>query len=195
MADPVRKADRAYTYSDYQNWSDDERWELIDGVAWNMRAAPSRLHQKLSMNLLMHIGPFLAGKDCEVYHAPFDVLLPDLPGQPEEDVITVVQPDISVICDPEKLTSKGCTGAPDLLVEILSPHTAKKDMDIKFHLYERHGVREYWLIDPGNRFIHAHLLNNEGKYPEEPAIYLPGSCLASAVLTGLEIELNRIFLP
>ena len=193
MADPLRKSDRPYTYRDYKSWPYDERWELIDGVAWNMSPAPNRLHQKISMQILIQIASFLEDKECEVYHAPFDVFLPDAPDQAEDDVATVVQPDISVICDREKLTDKGCTGAPDWLIEILSPYTAKKDIEIKFHLYERHGVREYWLVDPGNRYIHVYTLNEGRKYADEPRIYLPEDTVESAVLRGLAIDLNRIF--
>ena len=193
MADPVRKADRQYTYGDYKNWPDDERWELIDGVAWNMSPAPNRMHQHISMRFLMQIGQYLGGGRCEVYHAPFDVLLPDLAGQKEDEIVTVVQPDISVICDRDKLTDKGCTGAPDWLIEILSPYTAKKDIEIKHHLYERHGVREYWLVDPGNAFVHVYSLAEDGKYPEEPAIYLKEDRIPCVVLSGLTVDLKLVF--
>jgi Uma2 family endonuclease len=189
---PLRKADKLYTYGDYRGWPDDERWELIDGVAWNMSPAPSRRHQRISTQLVAEIVNFLRDKDCDVYHAPFDVMLPDPADQPEDEIITVVQPDISVICDRTKLTDKGCTGAPDWLVEILSPYTSKKDIDIKFHLYERHGVREYWLVDPGNKYVHAYVLAGDGKYPEEPRVYLPEDQIESAVLTGLVVDVGRI---
>lgn len=192
MRFPLRKADRLYTYGDYRSWPDDERWELIDGVAWNMSPAPSRKHQSISTGLLVQIANFLQDKDCEIYHAPFDVMLPDQADQPEDQIVTVVQPDISVICDSAKLTDKGCTGAPDFLIEILSPYTAKKDIDIKFHLYERHGVREYWLVDPGNRYVHAYVLSADGAYPEEPKVYLPEDKIESAVLPGLVVDVGRI---
>lgn len=145
-------------------------WELIDGVAYNMCAAPSRYHQGILTELNRQIGNFLAGRPCKVYVAPFNVLLPDHSGQEEEKVATVVQPDLPVICDMEKLTEKGCTGAPDWIVEILSPYTSKKDFNEKLYLYERHGVREYWIVDPGNKYVHVYQLNEKGKYPEGPAV-------------------------
>lgn len=111
------KNDRVYTYGDYKTWPEDERWELIDGTAWNMSPAPNRFHQKYSLKFAQQIINFLEGRPCEVYAAPFDVLLPDRDDQEEDDVVTVVQPDISVICDKKKLTFKGCTGAPDRIIE------------------------------------------------------------------------------
>ena len=104
-----------------------------------------------------------------------------------------VQPDISVICDKEKLTDTGCTGAPDWIIEILSPYTAKKDMDVKFDLYQRHSVREYWIVDPGNKYIHVYLLDEEGKYPEEPEVFVPGDSIQCTVLDGFDIALDQVF--
>ncbi len=193
MGEPARKLDRRYTYGDYRKWPEEERWELIDGVAWNMSPAPGRYHQSISMELLRQIANYLEGKNCRVYHAPFDVLLPDTPGQEEDDVPTVVQPDIAVICDKTKLTEKGCTGAPEWLVEILSPYTSRKDMAVKFELYGRHGVQEYWIIDPGNTFVHVYLLDDSGHYPEDPAIYLKEDTVPCTVLEGLTIELDNVF--
>ena len=192
MGFPLRKADKLYTYGDYRSWPDDERWELIDGVAWNMSPAPNRMHQSISMHLSVQIAQFVDGQPCEVYHAPFDVMLPDPADQPEDEIMTVVQPDISAICDKTKLTDKGCTGAPDWLIEILSPYTSRKDIDIKFHLYERHGVQEYWLVDPGNKYVHVYVLAGDGKYPEEPRVYLPEDKIESAVLPGLVVDVGRI---
>ena len=193
MVIPLRKADRHYTYGDYKKWPDEERWELIDGVAWDMSPAPNRQHQGISGELFKQIINFLEDKPCEIYAAPFDVLLPELDETEEDNVSNVVQPDISVICDPEKLTDKGCTGAPDWIIEIESPFTAKRDMYHKFRLYERHGVREYWIVDPGNRYIHVYVLDEKGKYPEEPEVYLGGDSISCTVLEGLVIELDRLF--
>ena len=193
MGEPAVKRDRIYTYGDYKNWPDDERWELIDGTAWNMSPAPSRFHQGYLIGFIVQIGPFLEGHPCTMYAAPFDVLLPDRAGQDEDDVVTVVQPDISVICNPGKLTDKGCTGAPDWIIEILSPYTSKKDMTVKFDLYQRHRVREYWIVDPGNRYIHVYLLNEDGRYPEDPEVYLKDAVVPCTVLEGLSIDLPRVF--
>ncbi len=174
MADPMRKADKHYTYYDYLRWPDDERWELIDGEAWNMSPAPGRLHQYLVKEILWHIENYLRDRKCEVYPAPFDVLLPNIEEMENEDSISsVVQPDISVICDPDKLNDRGCTGPPDWIVEIVSPYTAMKDFDYKRHLYEHHGVREYWIVDPGNKFVHVYLLKSgkKGRYFNGPDVY------------------------
>jgi Uma2 family endonuclease len=193
MGEPAVKRDRVYTYGDYKNWPDDERWELIDGTAWNMSPAPNRYHQGYLVELVRQIANYLEGRPCKMYAAPFDVLLPDRAEQEEDDVVTVVQPDISVICDPGKLTDKGCTGAPDWIIEILSPYTSKKDMTVKFELYRRHRVREYWIVDPGNRYVHVYLLNEDGRYPEDPGVYLADALVPCTVLEGLSIDLPRVF--
>ncbi len=193
MGEPAVKRDRTYTYGDYKNWPDDERWELIDGTAWNMSPAPNRFHQGYLIGFIVQIGPYLEGHPCRMYAAPFDVLLPDRADQEEDEVVTVVQPDISVICDPGKLTDKGCTGAPDWIIEILSPYTSKKDMTVKFDLYRRHRVREYWIVDPGNRYVHVYILDEDGRYPEEPEVYLKNAVVPCTVLEGLSIDLPRVF--
>ncbi|MCK4514120.1 MAG: Uma2 family endonuclease [Spirochaetaceae bacterium] len=193
MADPAIKNDQVYTYGDYRKWPDDERWELIEGTAWNMSPAPTRFHQGILAGLLQQIKNYTDGSGCEIYTAPFDVLLPEIGEIEEDDVTSVVQPDISVICDPGKLTDKGCTGAPDWIVEILSPSTSKKDFNNKMALHEKHGVREYWIVDPGNKFVHVYLLGDDNEYPETPDIYLTDTVVSCAVLKGLEIDLSRVF--
>jgi len=193
VGEPAIKPDRRYTYADYRTWPDDERWELIDGIAWNMSPAPGRRHQGMAVEITRQIATFLEGKSCRVYSAPFDVLLPESREEPEDEVTTVVQPDLSVICDRSKLTEKGCFGAPDLVVEILSPHTSRKDMNEKLSLYERHGVREYWIVDPGNKYVHVYVLSQSGAYPKTPALYLADATLATGVLPGLSINLPKVF--
>jgi len=182
MADPIKKEDKAYTYGEYRTWPAEERWELIDGVAYDMSPgawpsspdhfrvvgrpgpAPKRIHQEILMALAKRIAIFLENKPCKVYPAPFDVLLPALGEEADDDVTTVVQPDISVICDKSKLTESGCTGAPD------------------------------WIIDPGNEYIHIYLLQDDGEFPEEPLIRIrrDGNA-ASTVLPGFTVELNELF--
>lgn len=193
MGEPAIKYDHEYTYGEYREWPEDERWELIDGVAWNMSPAPNRFHQGILMELAKTIALFLEDRSCRIYPVPFDVLLPDHRDQEEDDVKTVVQPDISVICDESKLTEKGCTGAPDWIIEILSPYTSKKDIAVKLELYERHGVKEYWLVDPGNRYIHVYLLDENGKYPFVPELYLGENPVESTTLKGLRVDLGRLF--
>ncbi|MBN2656733.1 MAG: Uma2 family endonuclease [Spirochaetales bacterium] len=201
MGIPKIKNDQIYTYGDYATWPDDERWELIDGVAWNMSPAPATRHQRISRKLSTEIDTFLKDKTCEVFAAPFDVTFPDFAGQEESDIRTVVQPDLSVICDPDKLTEKGCTGAPDLVIEILSPYTSKKDLNEKFRLYEREGVREYWIIDHESRYVQVFLLNDKGTYDEGtiiPPAFLKNDesdkIVNSFVLREFSVNLNDLFI-
>ncbi|HAA13873.1 MAG TPA: Uma2 family endonuclease [Cytophagales bacterium] len=147
MAPPAIYFQDHYTYADYASWPEEERWELIHGVAYNMTPAPNTRHQRISGNLYLAIASFLKGNSCDVFSAPFDVRLPQK-GQTAEETDTVVQPDISVFCDPSKLDGKGGIGAPDWVIEILSPSTAKKDLNLKTLLYQAHGVKEYWIVDP-----------------------------------------------
>ncbi len=198
MGEPARRLDRRYTYRDLRSWPDDERWELIDGTAWNMSPAPSREHQRVSGNIYTAIRAHLHGGLCEVYAAPFDVFLPASEDQELDDVDTVIQPDLSVICDSAKLIDEGCRGAPDLVVEILSPWTSKKDLADKHALYERSGVREYWVIDPAGRYVHVYRRGEKGEQFQEPEVLVlaerrPAPRARSGALSGLEIGLDQIF--
>jgi Uma2 family endonuclease len=141
-----------YTYGDYCRWPDDERWELIDGLPFDMCPAPTRQHQKLVLEIGRQLGNQLEDGPCEVYVAPFDVRLAE-GEEPDEEIVNVVQPDVAVICDQTKLDDAGCRGAPDWIVEVLSRRTAAKDQTDKLTLYERHGVREYWLVHPTDRVL------------------------------------------
>jgi Uma2 family endonuclease len=192
MGLPEKKTDRRYTYGDYRTWPDEERWELINGTAWNMSPAPSRKHQKILLRLTLCIGNFLQYGPCEVYPAPFDVLLPDFLDQSEEDITTVVQPDLAVICDEYKLSESGCRGAPDWIIEILSPSTSWKDLKKKRDLYEKHGVREYWIMDPGNKYVHIFRLDEEGIYPEEPELFVRENTVPT-IFSKLSIDLKELF--
>lgn len=145
-----RNAERRFTYADYSTWPAGERWELIDGTAYAMGPAPVRLHQKVLGNIFRQVADALEGKTCEAYIAPFDVRLPKA-NEADDMLDSVVQPDLSVICDPAKLDDKGCRGAPDWIVEVLSPATASHDHLTKRVLYERAGVREFWLVHPTDR--------------------------------------------
>jgi Uma2 family endonuclease len=154
-----------FSYADYLAWPENERWELIEGIPFDMTPAPSRYHQDILGNFFLALNKASKDKEkkCKIYVAPFDVRLPE-GDQSDEEVLTVVQPDISVICDPGKLDDKGCKGAPDFIIEIVSPATAKKDMTLKLHLYEKHGVGEYWVVQPGERIVMVHKLNEQGTY-------------------------------
>lgn len=189
---PAKKDDRRYLYGDYRSWPEDERWELIDGVAWNMSPAPSMAHQALSMELSHALRSFLGKGGCRVFAAPFDVVLPESPNQAEDDIANVVQPDLAVICNPARLRPFGCLGAPDWIIEILSPYTSRRDMVAKLSLYEKHGVREYWVIDPGNRFVHVYLRAGDGRYPD-PELHVGAATVRSTVCPGFEIRLEELF--
>jgi Uma2 family endonuclease len=192
MGLPARKLDRRYNYGDYRTWPDDERWELLDGVAWNMSPAPNRRHQYVTGRLFAKISMFLEGKPCRVYIAPFDVLLPDTQDQDDDEVSTVVQPDVSVFCGSDRLTERGARGAPDLVVEVITPWTHQKDMNEKLSLYERHGVREFWLVDPGNRSVLIFRSGPDKRYGEAEVRTIPGR-LDSRVLDGFVLELADLF--
>ena len=198
---PLKKSDHMYTYKDYCSWPDIERWELIDGVAYNMSPAPSSRHQGISGELYFQIKIFLKNK-CRVFAAPFDVFLPVFPIKSEYEIDTVVQPDLSVICDKSKIIEKGCLGSPDLIIEILSPSTSKRDLNEKFQLYERSGVKEYWIVDPGNKYIRIfHLISegeNSGKYDDgtliPPADWREKDTRAeSVILKGFFVDIEELF--
>jgi Uma2 family endonuclease len=127
-----------------------------------------------------------------VFAAPFDVLLPEEFGQAEDEVLNVVQPDLAVICDLSRLRPFGCLGAPDWVIEILSPYTSRRDMAEKRSLYERHGVREYWVVDPGNRYVHVYLRGEDGRYAD-PAVFVGAATIVSTVCPGFEVRLMELF--
>ncbi|MEW6381383.1 MAG: Uma2 family endonuclease [bacterium] len=190
MALPVKKENR-YTYGDYISWPDEERWELIDGVPLDMSPAPSRRHQVILRELLGQFWSFLQDRPCEVYSAPFDVRLPKA-DEKDEDIQTVVQPDILVVCDRNKLDDRGCRGVPDLIIEIVSPYTASKDMKEKFSLYERHGVREYWLVYPEEKIVMVFILGENGEYGK-PRTYSGQDTIEVSFLEGLTVNLVPVF--
>ncbi|MCL2046843.1 MAG: Uma2 family endonuclease [Oscillospiraceae bacterium] len=150
----ARPDDKRYTYADYCKWDDGLRWELIDGVPYSMAPGPSQQHQSISMSLSVKIFNFLSNNNpCKVIAAPFDVRL----NHDKEDD-TVVQPDIIVVCDENKLDEKSCIGAPDLVIEILSPTTSRHDRVTKLQLYQRYKITEYWIVDPDEKTVHIHIL-------------------------------------
>lgn len=181
-----------YTYADFKNWPDDERWELIDGVAWDMSPAPNVNHQRISRELSGLLYNYLKGRKCELFTAPFDVFLPDFSGQEMNDLRTMVEPDLAVICDKSKIIKQGCLGAPDLVVEILSPYTSKKDLNEKFRKYEQSGVGEYWAVDPGSRALQQYVLDEQGRYGRGQVFESEG-VVHSAVLDGFSLNLSDLF--
>lgn len=184
-----------YSYADYLAWDDGKRWELIDGQAFCMSPAPTRQHQHISILLEQQIGSYLSNKRCEMYHAPFDVRFIESQENAADDYIdTVVQPDIVVICDPEKLDDRGCKGSPDLIIEILSPSTARMDMAVKFELYQRYGVAEYWIVHPKDQTILVFKLLESGLYGV-PDRYCAEDTIPVTLLGDLQIDLTRVFEP
>ncbi|MEA1972784.1 MAG: Uma2 family endonuclease [Candidatus Cloacimonadota bacterium] len=157
-----RKKD-SYTYADYLKFPKEFKSEIIDGVIYDMSPAPVRKHQKISMKLSQKISNFLENKICEVYAAPFDVRLGEKKDESFE-IKNVVQPDLSIICDQDRLDEKGCIGVPDWIIEILSPSTTSIDLHEKFDLYEKYGVKEYWLVEPFEQIIFAYTLGDDGVY-------------------------------
>ena len=157
MARPAEE--KRYTFADILTWDESDRIEIIDGEAV-MMAPPSRTHQEISGELFGQLRDYLKGKNCKVYAAPFAVRLFEETADRPEDVDTMVEPDISVVCDHSKLDDAGCKGAPDLVMEILSPSTRRHDRLTKFNLYQRAGVREYWIVDPADRSIQVFVLED-----------------------------------
>lgn len=163
MGDPALDTDGRFTYRHYRSWPDDERWELIDGVAYAMSPAPGAAHQKVVLEIALLLREFLRGKRCRVFIAPFDVILPE-GDETDDEAETVVQPDALVYCDPAKFDERRGRGAPDLAVEVLSPSTSKKDQHEKFERYRRAGVREYWVVDPRGKWLCVYRLTSDGDF-------------------------------
>ena len=185
------KREERFTYGDYLTWDDDQRWELIDGVPYNMSPAPTVRHQLILGELHRQVANWLLDKPCQVFIAPFDVRLPE-DDESDEQVETVVQPDLSIICDKSKLDEAGCRGAPDLIVEILSPSTAHKDLKVKFERYERAGVQEYWIVDPNGSTVQIYTLGAEGRYGR-PEAYGAVDRVSVGIFPDLEIDLAVVF--
>ncbi|WP_416867264.1 MAG: Uma2 family endonuclease [Imperialibacter sp.] len=190
MAVSINK-NKKVTYADYLTWPDSERWEIIYGLPYNMSPAPSRRHQDFLTALAGHFVSFFKGKECKVYFAPFDVRLSDDYSQ-EELVENVVQPDLSVFCDKNKLDEKGAIGAPDLVVEILSPSTSKKDMSEKLLLYQKFEVKEYWVVDPEGEDVRVFVLDKNGRF-YLLTILKKEETLKSKLFSGLTIPLEELF--
>jgi Uma2 family endonuclease len=178
------KENERYTYADYCTWDDSERWELIDGEAYNM-SAPGEAHQIALVELLAQLHSFLRGKPCKVFVAPFSVRL-----NAEGTDDTVVEPDLTVVCDQKKLDGKGVVGAPDFVIEIISPSSVRRDRIVKFNLYRNAGVREYWIVEPETKTVQACTLK-DGQYIL--AAYGDEDTAPVHILPGCEINLNDVF--
>jgi Uma2 family endonuclease len=178
----------SYNYANYLTWQWDEMVELIHGKIYKMSPAPGSKHQKVSGNLSGLLWQYLRGKRCQVFTAPFDVRLPSKENKEEDkEIINVVQPDLCVIDE------RGCIGAPDWIIEILSPHTNTKDLREKFDLYEEAGVREYWAIHPHDETVLVYTLNDNGKYQGILKPYIRTDKITSLALPGLIVDLEEVF--
>jgi Uma2 family endonuclease len=182
--------DAEYSYADYLKWQFDERVELIKGRIFKMSPAPNRIHQKVSADISGQLWSFLKGKQCAVYSAPFDVRLPRK-SKNDKDIMTVLQPDICVICDPSKLDDRGCIGAPDIVVEILSPSNNVKELKNKYEVYEESGVKEYWVVSPQDQTFIIYTLV-DGKY-DASRLMVAGDIVRSAVLEEFTLDLKELF--
>jgi len=183
---------RQYTYDDYLTWQFEERVELIRGWISRMSPGPLVIHQRLSSKLNYQIENFLRNKKCEVFAAPFDVrLINKRKKVTDKSINTVVQPDLSIICDLAKLDEKGCIGAPDWVIEILSPGNTKKEMKEKFSLYEENGVREYWIVFPEYFQIQVFdLINDKFVWRSN---YIKEDLITVGIFEGFEIDTNNLF--
>jgi Uma2 family endonuclease len=184
-------ASLTYSYANYLTWAFDERVELIKGKIFKMSPAPSRAHQQVSIYLASALFNYLKNKSCKVYAAPFDVRFPK-ESKEDEDIYTVLQPDICVICDSSKLDAKGCLGAPDIVVEILSPGNSKMELLNKYAVYEQFKVKEYWIVSLEERMFLKYTLDGSGKY-QAPKSFTLGEELYSEVLPGFELSLDEVF--
>jgi len=180
------KIEGRFTYADYLTWPEDERWELVDGYPVAM-ATPSRAHQSVLLGIAGQLYNYLRGKPCKVFVAPFSVRLN---AATSDD--TVVEPDILVVCDEKKLEDgKGVVGAPDFIIEILSPSTAKHDKTTKYRLYQEAGVREYWIIDPDDKMLMTYTLS-DGRY-SGPVYFEDDTSVPVKTLEGCNINLTEAF--
>ena len=183
--------DKTYTYADYLTWTCDERLEILKGKLFKMTPAPNRFHQRLSGIISKKLSVFLERKPYHVYSAPFDVRL-SRKNAADKTVTTVFQPDICVVCDLTKLDDRGCVGAPDIVVEILSPGNNKKELQNKFEIYEEAGIKEYWVVWPVEQTVLQYTLNGEGKYVPSK-ILVAGDEVTTSILPGFVLDLEEVF--
>ncbi|MFD2162416.1 Uma2 family endonuclease [Paradesertivirga mongoliensis] len=180
-----------YSYAHYLTWLFDDRVELIKGQIFKMSPAPAPYHQQISVHLASFLFNFLKGKPCKVYTAPFDVRFPK-ESKADEDIYTVLQPDICVICDPSKIDNRGCIGAPDIVVEILSPGNNKTELLHKYNVYEEFGVKEYWVLSPAEKTFLKYTLDDGGKY-QPSKLFTLSEKVYTDVLPGFALDLDDVF--
>ena len=183
---------KRYTYADYMTWLDDVRRELIEGFI-KLLPAPADIHTHVSVNLSYQLNLCIDSNDCGCHlrYAPYDVRFP-VDGTDDSKIYTVVQPDLCVICNSSKIDKRGCIGAPDLIVEILSPSNRKHDLIVKYDLYQKHGVREYWIVSPKSKTVTVHILQEDGNY-DDGTEYIHGEVIPVFIFNGYTIDTARIF--
>lgn len=181
-----------YTYADYLRWNFEERLELFKGKIFKL-AAPNTKHQAVVGNIFVAAKTTLKTHSCQAFVAPFDVRLPVKNKKKDHEITTVVQPDVCIVCDAAKIDERGCCGAPDLVVEVLSPGNSKKEIKLKFELYEEAAVKEYWIVYPEEQTIVVFTLNDhQSKY--DPAVFYAGDdIIKSSVIPGFTVGLPEIF--
>jgi len=187
---PLSKKEKNYTFADYLLFPDDERWEIIAGVP-HMQSAPTWQHQRISGELFRQISNYLLHKSCEVFASPFDLRLSDEEVK-DEDVSNVYQPDLVVICDKSQLQGTGSFGVPSLVIEILSPSTAKNDRLLKFNMYEKFGVKEYWIVEPDMKLVSVFVLQDNNRYGRTE-LYTETDHVNVSIFPDLVIDLNTVF--
>jgi len=182
---------KIFSYADYLTWPENERCEIIDGIAY-MQAAPSPLHQEISGALFAQFYNYLLGKPCKVYHSPFCVRLTEGTEETNSDIRKVVEPDITIVCDKSKIDEKGCNGTPDMIIEVTSPSSIKIDRVLKFNKYEKAGVREYWIVEPEGKLVSVFVLQDNMRYGR-PEIYTEDDNIRVSIFPDLEIDLSIVF--
>ena len=185
---------QSYSYADYLTWQFNETVELIKGKIMLMSPAPNVTHQRVSMNFSGSLFNFFKRKKCQVFAAPFDVRLYDRKKSilSNEDIHTVVQPDLCVICNPDILDMQGCNGAPDWIIEILSKGNSKREMQIKYELYQESGVQEYWIVYPNDQAINQFVLDESGRY-QLKQMYTDDDVATPHLFPELAIDLTEVF--
>lgn len=185
---------KRYSYADYLTWTDDVRRELFEGVIKLMTPSPSRKHQATSRNLILELNKSLVDRTCEYYFSPSDVRFPkEKTKSSDKEIYTVVQPDIYLVCDLSKLDERGCLGAPDLIIEIVSAQNSKRDVKEKYELYEKYGVKEYWIVNPNDENLNVFFLDQNGKY-QFVGLYAGDDKVPLNIFNGsVTVDLSRIF--
>jgi Uma2 family endonuclease len=184
-----------YSYADYLTWQLEGTVELIKGKIMAMVPAPNVKHQRVARNLLRPIDNYLMQKSCEVFIAPFDIKLYDSRKSKlsDNEVFSVVQPDLCVVCDKEKITEQGCSGAPDWVIEVLSPGNSKKEMQLKYALYQENGVTEYWLVYPYEQAVHQFVLDQNSQKYQLIAMFSVDDKVTPTLFPELQIDLADVF--